>query len=333
MHGDRLVAAARAGDAVRVVCPRVLLQPDRAVATARRAPRPAGGDPPRAHRRGGGVRRAHRRVPAAGPGGDRRLPGAAATTGGPDLHRRRVDRRRRRRRVRGLPAPHSGEPDGPATAMFIMLAITYVSALCAAVRPRVTLAVVLACGIISGLTSNAPAAIALTFLLTSVVGAYRVLLWMLGVVRELERARHVQAGSPSPRSGCASPGTCTTSWAVTCRSSPSRASWPRSSPAADDRRRSSEMLEVRRIAQDSLTELRAVVGGLPRRRPRRRAGRRPRPARRRRRRAAASSATAVPCHPRSRATLGWVVREGTTNVLRHSEATAAARRAASSPRR
>jgi two-component system sensor histidine kinase DesK len=81
-----------------------------------------------------------------------------------------------------------------------------------------------------------------------------------------------------------------------------------------------EMLEVRRIAQDSLTELRAVVSGL-------------RTARLDEELAGARSlldAAGITCRVigdggglghRTRATLGWAVREATTNVLRHSRAT------------
>ncbi|MBB2948460.1 two-component system sensor histidine kinase DesK [Actinoplanes lutulentus] len=81
-----------------------------------------------------------------------------------------------------------------------------------------------------------------------------------------------------------------------------------------------EMLEVRRIAQDSLAELRAVVSGL-------------RTARFDEELAGARSlldAAGISCRvigdggglaERTRATLGWAVREATTNVLRHSRAT------------
>ncbi|MEU4562958.1 histidine kinase [Actinoplanes sp. NPDC023936] len=81
-----------------------------------------------------------------------------------------------------------------------------------------------------------------------------------------------------------------------------------------------EMLEVRRIAQDSLAELRAVVSGL-------------RTARLDEELAGARSllgAAGIACRvigdsdglgPRARSTLGWAIREATTNVLRHSRAT------------
>lgn len=80
-----------------------------------------------------------------------------------------------------------------------------------------------------------------------------------------------------------------------------------------------EMLEVRRIAQDSLAELRAVVSGL-------------RSARLDEELAGARSlldAAGITCRvigdadglgPRARSTLGWAIREATTNVLRHSRA-------------
>jgi two-component system sensor histidine kinase DesK len=80
-----------------------------------------------------------------------------------------------------------------------------------------------------------------------------------------------------------------------------------------------EMLEVRRIAQESLAELRAVVSGL-------------RTARLDEELAGARSllsAAGITCRvigeaggvgARAQAVLGWAVREATTNVLRHSEA-------------
>ncbi|ABW16147.1 hypothetical protein Franean1_6813 [Parafrankia sp. EAN1pec] len=46
---------------------------------------------------------------------------------------------------------------------------------------------------------------------------YRVSTWMLGVVWEIDRSRRSTPASPWPRSGCGSPGTCTTCWAGTCR--------------------------------------------------------------------------------------------------------------------
>ena len=80
-----------------------------------------------------------------------------------------------------------------------------------------------------------------------------------------------------------------------------------------------EMLEVRRIAQESLAELRAVVNGL-------------RTARLDEELAGARSLLAAAgiagrvigdgdrLGPRTQTALGWAVREATTNVLRHSEA-------------
>jgi two-component system sensor histidine kinase DesK len=217
--------------------------------------------------------------------------------------------------------PHStpGQPDGPAAAIFIMLAITYVSALCAAVRPRVTLAVVLACGAVSGITAGAPAAIALTFLLTSLVGAYRVLLWMLGVVRELERSRHVQAGLAVAEERLRFARDLHDVVGRTLSVVALKAELAAQLARRGRQEAVEEMLEVRRIAQDSLTELRAVVGGY-------RAadldvelaGAR-----------ALLTSAGIDCRvigdgsglpPQLQGTLGWVVREGITNLLRHSEA-------------
>ncbi|GAA3219538.1 sensor histidine kinase [Dactylosporangium siamense] len=221
--------------------------------------------------------------------------------------------------VAAYPHPTPGQPDGPAAAILIMLALTYVAALCAAVRPRITLAVVLACGTGIGLISNGPAAVALVLLLGSVVGAYRVLLWMLGVVRELERARHVQAGLAVAEERLRFArdlhdvvGRTLSVVALKAELAAQLARRGREEAVA-------EMLEVRRIAQDSLTELRAVVGGY-------RAadldvelaGAR-----------ALLASAGIQCRvigdggdlPAAlQNTLGWAVREGITNLLRHSEA-------------
>ncbi|MFF5227735.1 sensor histidine kinase [Dactylosporangium sp. NPDC000521] len=217
------------------------------------------------------------------------------------------------------PHPTPGRPDGPATAILIVLVVTYVTALCAAVRPRVVLAVVVGSCLFTSVTSGGGAAIALGGLLVPIIGVYRVSLWMLGVVRELDRARHVQAGLAVAEERLRFArdlhdvvGRTLSVVALKSELAAQLARRGREEAVA-------EMLEVRRIAQDSLTELRAVVGGY-------RAadldvelaGAR-----------ALLASAGIECRvigdggalpPALQGTLGWVVREGTTNLLRHSEA-------------
>lgn len=115
-----------------------------------------------------------------------------------------------------FPHPTPGQPDGPATAILLMLAVTYVAALSVAVRPRYALAVSAVFGVSGGLTSGAGATIALGLLLVSIVLGYRTSLWILGMVRELDRARHVQAGLAVAEERLRFAWTCTTSSAVPC---------------------------------------------------------------------------------------------------------------------
>lgn len=217
------------------------------------------------------------------------------------------------------PHPTPGQPDGPGTAIFIVLAVTYVSALSTAVRPRVALTVVIACGAVIAQIGSGAAAISLALLLGSIVIAYRMSLWILGVVRELERSRHVQAGlavaEERLRFARDLHDVVGRTLSVVALKSELAAQLARRGRAEAVE----EMLEVRRIAQDSLTELRAVAGGY-------RAadldvelaGAR-----------ALLTSAGIECRvigdgsalpPALQSTLGWVVREGTTNLLRHSEA-------------
>ncbi len=169
------------------------------------------------------------------------------------------------------------------------------------------------------MAGTAGAAIALGALLVSVVAAYRLSLWMLGVVRELDRARHVQAGLAVAEERLRFARDLhdvvgRTLSVVALKAELAAQLARRGREEAVD-----EMLEVHRIAQDSLTELRAVAGGY-------RAadldvelaGAR-----------ALLTSAGIQCRiigdggalpTAMQGTLGWVVREGTTNLLRHSEA-------------
>ncbi|MEU9886988.1 histidine kinase [Sphaerisporangium sp. NPDC051011] len=218
------------------------------------------------------------------------------------------------------PEPTPGHADGPAAGLLLVFSVTYVSALAAAARPRTSIAVAVAfCGVGVLFDRTGEGVIALGALLIGVVLAYRVSLWMLGVVRELDRARHVQAGlavaEERLRFARDMHDVVGRTLSVVALKAELAAQLARRGRAeAVD-----EMLEVRRIAQDSLTEMRAVVLGY-------RAadldvelaGAR-----------ALLASAGIECRvigdssglPASlQGALGWVVREGTTNMLRHSEA-------------
>jgi two-component system sensor histidine kinase DesK len=219
-----------------------------------------------------------------------------------------------------------GMPDGPANGILLVLVMSFVIGLSATVRPRVVLAVgAMACAAsytlsatqgasspISSATGLATAIVFLTF-------AFRVSIWMLGVVWELERSRHVQASLAVAEERLRFArdlhdvvGRTLSTVALKAELAAQLAKRGRAE-AID------EMLEVRRIAQDSLAELRAVVGGY-------------RTADLDVELAGARSLLAsagIECRvigdgngllAEIQGTLGWVVREGTTNVLRHSEA-------------
>jgi two-component system sensor histidine kinase DesK len=217
------------------------------------------------------------------------------------------------------PDPTPGQPDGPATAILLMFATTYVAALSVAVRPRYAVTVAALFGVAGALLSTGGATVALVLLLVSFVFGYRTSLWILGIVRELDRSRHVQAGLAVAEERLRFArdlhdvvGRTLSVVALKAELAAQLARRGREEAVA-------EMLEVRQIAQDSLAELRAVVGGY-------RAadldvelaGAR-----------ALLGSAGIQCRvigdgsalPAAiQGTLGWVVREGTTNLLRHSEA-------------
>ncbi|GAB3977855.1 histidine kinase [Plantactinospora veratri] len=176
-----------------------------------------------------------------------------------------------------------------------------------------------------GLLDGAPAALLfssvwmLLFGFVVLLSTFRCSLWMLGVLWELERSRgnQVRLAVAEERLRFARDlhDVLGRNLSVVALKSELAAQL-----AKRDRPRAvEEMLEVRRIAQDSLTEVREVVRGyrsvdldaeL--------AGAR-----------AVLSSAGVRCRvlgegrdlsPQAQSALGWVVREATTNVLRHSEA-------------
>jgi len=219
-----------------------------------------------------------------------------------------------------------GMPDGPANGILLVLVVSFVIGLSAAVRPRVVLAVgAVACAASyalsasQGASSPMSSAVGLASVIILLTFAFRVSIWMLGVVWELDRSRQVQASLAVAEERLRFArdlhdvvGRTLSTVALKAELAAQLAK--RGRDEAID-----EMLEVRRIAQDSLAELRAVVGGY-------------RTADLDVELAGARSLLAsagIECRvigdgsglpAEIQGTLGWVVREGTTNVLRHSEA-------------
>jgi len=229
--------------------------------------------------------------------------------------------------VAAYPDPALGRVDGPAVAVLLLVVTAYAVALASVVRPVVVVLVVGSVGcaaafaLSTALDSPRPAASALGLasLLLVVAPACRVSLWTLGMVRELDRARHVQASLAVAEERLRFARDLhdvvgRTLSVVALKAELSAQLARRGRVEAVD-----EMLEVRRIAQDSLAELRAVVGGY------RSADLGTELAGAR----ALLGSAGIACRvvgdgadlpAQVQGTLGWVVREGTTNVLRHSDA-------------
>lgn len=228
--------------------------------------------------------------------------------------------------VLAFPDATPGMPDGPASGVLLALIVSFMIGLSATVRPRVMLAVgAVACAATyslsaaQGASSPAASAVGLAAAIALLTFAFRISIWMLGVVWELDRSRQVQASLAVAEERLRFArdlhdvvGRTLSTVALKAELAAQLAK--RGRDEAID-----EMLEVRRIAQDSLAELRAVVGGY-------------RTADLDAELAGARSLLAsagIECRvigdgsglpAEVQGTLGWVVREGTTNVLRHSEA-------------
>lgn len=216
--------------------------------------------------------------------------------------------------VVGSAAAFLTAPAGPANLALVVLAGSFVGALATAVRPWVALAVGAVACAASYLLSGP--VVALAVLVVVAVPVFRVSAWTLRVVWELDRSRQVQAdlAVAEERLRFARDlhdvvGRTLSVVAVKAELAAQLAKRGRAE-AVD------EMLAVREIAQESLAELRAVVGGY---------------------RAADLDAelsgarsllasAGIACRVigsaggANQAALAWVVREGVTNVLRHSEA-------------
>ncbi|MCM4078872.1 sensor histidine kinase [Paractinoplanes hotanensis] len=218
-----------------------------------------------------------------------------------------------------------GHNDGPALWILLLVGGAVVVTLAATESaPVVVTAGAVACGAVYGLAAlqgrpDAGAVLAFALLLLGAGAAYRFTAWMLGVMWELDRARHLQArlAVADERLRFARDlhdGVGRTLSVVALKSELAAQLARRGREDAVD-----EMLAVRRIAQDSLAELHALVSGY-------------RAADLDVELAGARSLLAsagIECRVIGdggrvpapvQGALGWVVREGTTNVLRHSEA-------------
>ncbi|WP_329791889.1 histidine kinase [Lentzea sp. DG1S-22] len=216
------------------------------------------------------------------------------------------------------PHPSPGKIDSPANGiavMFLVLTITTLSAL----RPTRPLAVVSAAAIgFLFLTAPIGHAVASSVMVLFLAFAFRTTLWMLGLVWELDRSREVRANlavaEERLRFARDLHDVVGRNLSVVALKADLAAQLARRGrDTAID-----EMLKVRRIAQDSLDELRAVVSGY-------------RTADLAVELAGARSllgSAGIDCRVIGDVTfdgepagaLGWAVREGVTNVLRHSEA-------------
>ncbi|MBL7259995.1 sensor histidine kinase [Paractinoplanes lichenicola] len=223
--------------------------------------------------------------------------------------------------VGAYPRPAAGDPDSPTAAVLLMVITLYAVALATVVRAAVVVCTLGLAGCTTlALVAGPGSAIALAAVLLVLAPAARVTLWTLGLVRELDEARRVQAGLAVTEERLRISRDLhdvlgRTLSVVALKAELSARLAQRGRPEAAD-----EMLEVRRIAQDALVDLRAVVGSYRTADlPTELAGAR-----------SLLESAGLTCHLTGDATtlpapaqaaLGWVVREGTTNVLRHSEAT------------
>jgi two-component system sensor histidine kinase DesK len=205
----------------------------------------------------------------------------------------------------------------PANLALLVLAGMFVAALATAVRPWVALAAgAAACTVSAAL--GGPVVVFGVVVLGAVV-AFRVSAWTLGVVWELDRARRVEADLAVAEERLRFARDLhdvlgRTLSVVAIKAELAAQLAKRGRPEAVG-----EMLAVRAIAQESLLDLRAVVGAY------RAADLDAELAGARALLASAGIACRVigdasTVGPAAQAVLGWVVREGVTNVLRHSEA-------------
>ncbi|MGW6442349.1 sensor histidine kinase [Lentzea sp. NPDC055074] len=217
------------------------------------------------------------------------------------------------------PDPLPGKPDSPGDGISVIFLVLAITTLSAVLRPRTLVLLALAGGAWMLLTAPPGHALFISLMLQFLVGAFRSTLWMLRIVWELDRSREVRANLAVAEERLRFArdlhdvvGRNLSAVALKADLAAQLARRDRSAAAID------EMLEVRQIAQDSLDELRAVVSGY-------------RTADLAAELAGARSLLAsagidcrvigeVTVEGDQAAALGWAVREGVTNVLRHSEA-------------
>ncbi|MET9226122.1 histidine kinase [Lentzea sp. NPDC003310] len=217
------------------------------------------------------------------------------------------------------PDPLPGKNDSPGDGISVIFLVLAITTLSGVLRPRVLVVLALAGGLWMLLTAPPGHALFITLMLQFLVAAFRSTLWMLKIVWELDRSREVRANLAVAEERLRFArdlhdvvGRNLSAVALKADLAAQLARRDRSSAAID------EMLEVRRIAQESLDELRAVVSGY-------------RTADLSVELAGARSLLAsagIDCRVIGDVTfggepagaLGWAVREGVTNVLRHSEA-------------
>ncbi|WP_114773661.1 sensor histidine kinase [Lentzea flaviverrucosa] len=217
------------------------------------------------------------------------------------------------------PDPLPGKSDSPGDGISVIFLVLAITTLSAVLRPRYVVLAAAAGGVWMLLTAPPGHALFITLMLQFLVAAFRSTLWMLAIVWELDRSREVRANLAVAEERLRFArdlhdvvGRNLSAVALKADLAAQLARRGRSSSAVD------EMLEVRQIAQDSLDELRAVVSGY-------------RTADLSVELAGARSLLAsagIDCRVIGDVTfdgepagaLGWAVREGVTNVLRHSEA-------------
>lgn len=215
---------------------------------------------------------------------------------------------------------------GSLTFTLLVLIGAVLAALSPVVRPALLSGIGLlgwlAAGALTGFREVTADGAGVRFLLiaVAVAAAYRVTIWMLDLIWQLEASQQVQAELAVAEERLRFARDLhdvvgRTLSVVALKAELAARLSRRGRPEAAE-----EMLEVRRIAQESLAELRTVVSGL------RTAHFDAELAGARSLLASAGidcvvTGTSAGLSPQSRTALGWAVREATTNVLRHSEAT------------
>ncbi|WP_410785968.1 sensor histidine kinase [Kribbella sp. C-35] len=214
----------------------------------------------------------------------------------------------------------SGDSD-TAQAVFMLLSGFLTLAVAPLFRIGALLGVVLAGGIVvAGLTGAVQAGGLYVYLVGLIAVTYRVSVWTLGLGWEIDRSRAVAAqlaiAEERLRFARDLHDTLGRNLSLVAVQSELAAALA----TRGDEHAAEQMLEVRRIAHESLRELRAVVGGY-------------RSTGLDSELAGAQSvlrSAGISCRvvgdgsglpPATQVALGWVVREATTNVIRHSNAT------------